>query len=167
MVLMKCPCKTYERISRNTGTAYVGNYNREPTIRNPFVVSKSKPNGGKRKLGIPTVLDRFIQQAIAQIPTKLYDPTFSQHSHGFRPGKRGHDAERKARKYISQGYRWVVDMDLEKFFDKVNHDRLMRTLSERIKDPNVLRLIRRYLQAGIMEDGLVCPNTEGAPQGGL
>ncbi|GIP62833.1 hypothetical protein J32TS6_13880 [Virgibacillus pantothenticus] len=100
-----------------------------------------KPNGGMRKLGIPTVLDRFLQQAIAQVLTTIYDPTFSEHSYSFRPNRRGHDAVRKARSYIKDGYRWVIDMDLEKFFDKVHHDRLMRTLSQKIKDPRVLKLI--------------------------
>ncbi|GIO23021.1 hypothetical protein J11TS1_16020 [Oceanobacillus sp. J11TS1] len=128
---------------------------------------RKQEGGGMRELGIPTVLDRFIQQAIAQVLTTIYDPTFSEYSYGFRPKRRGHDAVRKAREYMKDGYRWVIDMDLEKFFDKVNHDRLMRTLSQRGKDPKVLQLIRRFLQAGIMEDGLVHPNTEGAPQGGL
>lgn len=112
------------------------------------------------------MIDRFLQQAIAQVLTQIYDPTFSDRSYGFRPNKRGHDAVRKAKSYIKEGKRWVVDIDLEKFFDKVNHDRLMQKLSERIKDRRVLQLIRRYLQAGVMEHGLVQPNTEGTPQGG-
>ncbi|SFF52281.1 group II intron reverse transcriptase/maturase, partial [Halobacillus alkaliphilus] len=115
--------------------------------------------------GIPTVMDRTIQQALNLYLQSMYDPTFSTQSYGFRPGKRAHDAVRQAKTYINEGYIWVVDIDLEKFFDRVNHDRLMRTLSFRIKDPGVLRLIRKYLQAGIMEGGLTTPNREGTPQG--
>lgn len=110
--------------------------------------------------------DRLIQQAIAQVLSKLYDPTFSRHSYAFRPNRSAHDAVRKAKGYIREGYRWVVDMDLEKFFDKVNHDRLMSTLAKRIKNKTVLKLIRKYLQTGVMINGVVLGIEEGTPQGG-
>jgi RNA-directed DNA polymerase len=108
----------------------------------------------------------MLQQAIAQVLTPLFDPKFSEHSYGFRPKRRGHDAVRKARGYMKEGYRFVVDLDLEKFFDRVNHDRLMMKISEKVKDKKVLLLIRKYLQSGVMENGLVKPTSEGAPQGG-
>ncbi|QNU24985.1 group II intron reverse transcriptase/maturase [Geobacillus zalihae] len=125
-----------------------------------------KPNGGVRLLGIPTVTDRFIQQAIAQVPTPIFDPSFSEHSYGFRPGRRGHDAVKKAKQYIQEGYTWVVDIDLEKFFDRVNHDKLMGILAKRIPDKILLKLIRKYLQAGVMINGVVMETQEGTPQGG-
>ena len=125
-----------------------------------------KPNGGTRLLGIPTVLDRFIQQAIAQELNYIYDENFSENSFGFHPRRGAKDAIQKAETYINEGYRWVVDIDLEKFFDRVNHDILMYKLSRSIKDKRVLRLIRKYLQAGIMINGIVVTSEEGAPQGG-
>ncbi len=125
-----------------------------------------KPDGGVRLLGIPTVADRLIQQAIAQVLSKIYDSTFSEHSYGFRPNRSAHDAVRKAKGYMKEGYRWIVDMDLEKFFDQVNHDRLMSTLAKRIHDKPLLKLIRNYLQAGVMMDGVVLSTGKGTPQGG-
>jgi RNA-directed DNA polymerase len=125
-----------------------------------------KPDGGMRKLGIPTVLDRFIQQAVMQVLQGRWDRTFSQHSYGFRPGRSAHQAVEQAQQYIAEGYRFVVDLDLEKFFDRVNHDRLMAKIAERISDKRLLKLIRSFLQAGVMEDGLVSPVDEGTPQGG-
>lgn len=129
-------------------------------------VEMPKPDGGIRLLGIPTVLDRLIQQAIAQVLTDIFDPHFSENSFGFRPGRSAHDAVKQAKEYMNQGYKYVVDMDLEKFFDKVNHDILMHRISKRIKDKRVLKLIRLYLQSGIMLNGVVVRNEEGTPQGG-
>lgn len=125
-----------------------------------------KPGGGVRQLGIPTVLDRFIQQALLQVLQPVIDPTFSEHSYGFRPGRRAHDAVCQAQRYVQGGRKWVVDVDLEKFFDRVNHDMLMGKLARRIADARVLKLIRRYLGAGIMANGVVLERYEGTPQGG-
>lgn len=125
-----------------------------------------KPEGGLRVLGIPTVIDRFIQQAILQVLTPLFDPGFSPHSYGFRPGKRGHDAVQQARKYIEEGYCIVVDIDLEKFFDRINHDILMSRVARKVKDKKVLKLIRSYLNSGIMVEGIRVRTEEGTPQGG-
>jgi RNA-directed DNA polymerase len=126
----------------------------------------SKPEGGIRKLGIPTVLDRFIQQAIMQVLQGYFDKTFSDHSYGFRPGRSAHQAISRSQHYVEQGCRWVVDIDLEQFFDRVNHDKLMGDLAKRIGDKRLLKIVRAFLNAGVMENGLVSATTEGAPQGG-
>ena len=125
-----------------------------------------KPTGGIRPLGIPAVLDRLIQQAIAQVLQPIWDPTFSDKSFGFRPGRSAHDALTCAKTYVIDGYRYIVDIDLEKFFDQVNHDRLMSRLATRVYDKRVLKLIRRFLTAGVMIGGLVSPTDRGTPQGG-
>lgn len=124
-----------------------------------------KPNGGKRKLGIPTVVDRFIQQAISQYLIYLYDKDFSDRSYGFRPGRSAHQAVKQAQKYLNSGYNYVIEIDLEKFFDMVNHDRLMSILSRDIRDKRMLKLIGKYLKAGIMSDGKIEARSKGTPQG--
>lgn len=144
---------------------------REQLLRASYVpspvreVQLPKPGGGTRMLGIPTVLDRFITQAILQVMSPLFDTGFSNHSYGFRPGRSALQAVRQARDYIAEGHRWVVDLDLEKFFDQVNHDMLMSRVARKVEDKRLLRLIRRYLNAGIMKEGMVSTREAGTPQG--
>ena len=180
--------EAYRRVVRNGGAAGVDGMTVEdlkpylqkewPKIKEQLLGNRYKPQpvrrveipkpGGKgvRLLGIPTVVDRLIQQAMLQVLDPIFDPGFSESSYGFRPGRSAHQAVLKAREYVASGKRWVVDLDIEKFFDRVNHDVLMARVVRKVKDKRVLRLIRRYLQAGIMAGGLVEPSREGTPQGG-
>src|SRR5215831_19302474 len=149
-----------------------------PAIREPLLNGTYEPQpvrrveipkldgGGVRKLGIPSVLDRFIQQAVLQVLQRRWDRTFSNHSYGFRPGRSAHQAVAQAQQYIAEGHGWCVDLDLEKFFDRVNHDKLMGQIAKRVADKRLLKLIRAFLNAGVMENGLVSPSVEGTPQGG-
>jgi group II intron reverse transcriptase/maturase len=179
--------KALERVQKNGGAAGVDGMTVErlpehlrqhwESIREKLDTGKYRPSpvkraeipkagGGVRKLGIPTVLDRMIQQALQQVLSEEFEGTFSDHSHGFRPGRSAHEAVEAARKHIEAGYEWVVDIDLEKFFDTVNHDRLMARMKEKIGDKRVLRLVNEYLKAGVMADGVVVRSEVGTPQGG-
>ena len=177
----------YRRVVKNKGAAGVDGIGidgfddplkqHRPTIKAKLLAGEymphagrrvdiAKPQGGTRTLGIPTLTDRMIQQALHQVLSPIFEATFCESSYGFRPGRNAHQAVKAAKQYVAEGRRIVVDMDLEKFFDRVNHDLLMEKLSKKISDGRVLRLIRRYLEAGMMADGMVSQRTEGTPQGG-
>jgi RNA-directed DNA polymerase len=179
--------QAYERVMRNKGAAGVDGLTvfefkawlqqHWPSVKAallagnyiPAAIRKveiPKPNGGARTLGIPTVLDRLIQQALLQVLQPQFEPEFSEHSYGFRPGRNAWQAVQRAQSYIGEGRRWVVDLDLEKFFDRVNHDILMSRVARRVQDERILKLIRRYLEAGMMSEGIVSARAEGTPQGG-
>jgi group II intron reverse transcriptase/maturase len=191
--LMEAVCErgnlwlAYERVLKNKGAAGVdgigvaefkGHLQRHwPTIKAKLLAGEyrpspvrrvdiPKPQGGVRTLGIPTLTDRLIQQALHQVLSPIFEPTFSASSYGFRPGRNAHQAVQAAQRYVAEGRRVVVDLDLEKFFDRVNHDLLMGKLGQQIEDRRVLQLIRRYLEAGMMAEGVTSPRTEGTPQGG-
>ena len=181
--------KTYRKVVRNRGAAGIDEMTVDalkpylqkewPKIKEALVTDQHKPQpvrrveipkpGGKgtHMLGIPTVVDRLIQQALLQVLDPIFDPGFTESSYGFRAGRSAHQAVLKAPEYVASGKRWVVYLDLEKFFDRVNHDVLMARVARKVKDKRVMRLIRRYLQAGIMDGGLVEASREGTPQGGL
>jgi retron-type reverse transcriptase len=179
--------RAYERVMRNKGAAGVDGLTvfefkawlqqHWPSVKTALLagdyipaairrVEIPKPNGGVRTPGIPTVLDRLIQQALLQVLQPEFEPGFSEHSYGFRPGRNAWQAVQRAQGYIREGRRWVVDLDLEKFFDRVNHDILMSRIARKVKDERVLKLVRRYLEAGMMSEGVVSARTEGTPQGG-
>ncbi len=162
MTVEELPTYLREHGKRLREQLLAGRYTPQPIKQ----VAIPKSDGGQRLLGIPTAIDRFVQQAILQVLQPIFDPTFSDHSHGFRPGRSAHGAIRQAQAYVQEGRVWVVDLDLSNFFDRVNHDILMGRLAKRIEDKLLLRLIRRYLEAGMLANGVVNRREEGTPQGG-